>query len=50
MAKRKLAKSTIVKGHKIAKGVARSRKHKKPTSSDYAIGMAQAKKKARKRK
>lgn len=47
---KKLAKGTVKKGHKIGEAVARSRGHKKPTSSDYAIGMSQAKKSARKRK
>lgn len=46
---KKLAKATVKKGHRVAESVARSRGHKKPTSSDYAIGMATAKKSARKR-
>lgn len=50
MAKRKLAKPTLKKGHKIAKKVAKKRGHKKPTSSDYAIGISTAKKSAAKRK
>ena len=50
MAKKKMAKATVKKSHKIAEGVARSRGHKKPTTSDYKIGTDVAKKSAAKRK
>jgi hypothetical protein len=45
----KMRKATVMKGHKIAKAVAKRHKGK-PTASDYKIGMSQAKKSARKRK
>lgn len=45
---KKLHKATVKKGHKIAKAILR--KSGRSKSSAYAIGMAQAKKSARKRK
>ena len=46
---KKTAKKTIVKGHDIAKAILRKKKGVSKDSA-YAIGMATAKKSARKRK
>jgi hypothetical protein len=46
---KKLRKSTIIKGHRIAKAILR-KKGARSKSSAYAIGMAAAKKGARKKK